>query len=61
MGPVSYLNLSISGLLLTTNLERKHEHTLAFKGYFLSSHLCQMQSIYSVFLFGPWGEKESLS
>lgn len=53
--------VSISALLLTINLEGKHEHTVASKGYFVSSHFFQMQSIYLVFFLGPWGEEESLS
>lgn len=57
----SSLNLAISVLLLTTNLEGKHEHTFAFKGNFISSHLLQMQRIYLGFFFGPWGGKVSLS
>lgn len=61
IGAASCPNMSMSGLLLTINLEGKHEHTLGFKGYFVSSHLFQMQSIYLVFFFGPWGEEESLS
>lgn len=57
----SSLNLAISVLLLTTNLEGKHEYTFAFKDYFISSHLFQMQRIYLGFFFGPWGGKVSLS
>lgn len=61
IGAASCPDVSISGLRLTINLEGKHEHTLAFKGCFVSSHLFQMQNIYLVFFFGPWGEEESLS
>jgi len=57
----SSLNLAISGLLPTTNLEGKQEYALAFRDYFVSSHLFQMQRIYLGFFFGPWGGKESLS
>lgn len=42
----SFFNLAISGLLLTTHLEGKDEHTLAFKSYFVRSHWFQMQRVF---------------
>lgn len=57
----SSFNLAISDLLLTTDLEGKDEHILAFESYFVRSHRLQMQRGFFGFFFGPWGGKKKPS